>query len=633
MKKYIYILFAFITAFASCKKFTDIVPDNIATIDNAFNSTYEAQRFLNTCYSFLPQEGHPETNPAFNAGDEFWIYWPISGEDYGTLEPYEIARGVQTKVNPRMNYWDGFDNTSLWQGIRDCNIMLENIDKVPELPSGLKKRWIAEAKFLKAYFHWYLFRMYGPIPIVDKNLPITASVAEVRVMQQPVDSVVNYIANLLNEAASGSDGDGLPNKITNEGTELGRITRPAVLALKARLLVTAASPLFNGNTEMSGFKNKAGAILFNQTYNAAKWDAAVAACKTAIDAATAVGIKLFNFDPGPTIISPEIKLEMSIRGTVTERWNTELIWGSTIKPNATEILEAYACPQLERDFYSFAEKGQMAPTMKMAELFYSKNGVPINEDKTWDYVNRYKTKMSAPDEIYLKGNYETALLHFDREPRFYADLSFDGAKFYMKNKSNPIEIEAKAGQFAGKKQSRLFSVTGYTPKKLVNYSFVSTQSQFSVERYPWPVMRLGDLYLLYAEALNETGKSTEAISWLDKIRQRAGLQDVAQSWTSFSTNPSKYSSKDGLRNIIHQERLIEMAFEGSRFWDIRRWKEASGIMNAQVYGWDVSKAATVDYYRPIILYTQRFVSPRDYFWPIKENNITVNNNLVQNPGW
>src|SRR6186713_1653576 len=179
-----YLLLFIIFAPACKKSYLDIVPDNIATIDNAFANRNEAEKYLFTCYSYLPQEGHPDKNPAFSGGDEAWTYWPMT-EDYFFLDPYNIARGNMNKVDPYMNYWDGYDNKSLWQGIRACNIFLENLDHVPDVQPYVKTRWIAEAKFLKAYFHWYLFRMYGPIPIVDKNLSVTASPEEVKVYRQP----------------------------------------------------------------------------------------------------------------------------------------------------------------------------------------------------------------------------------------------------------------------------------------------------------------------------------------------------------------------------------------------------------------------------------------------------------------
>ncbi|WP_316818163.1 RagB/SusD family nutrient uptake outer membrane protein [Pedobacter nyackensis] len=617
----------------SCKKgFLDVVPDNVSTIDHAFANRNEAEKFLFTCYDGLPREGHPEMNAGMNTGDELWIYWPMpTGEDYSSLSPYNIARGLQNKDEPDLNYWDGYDGKSMWLGIRNCNIFLENIEKVRDLEPYMKDRWIAEAKFLKAYFHWYLFRMYGPIPIVDKNLPISASPDEVKVSRQPVDSVVNYITNLLDQAAAGEGSAGLPDKILNLSTELGRVTKPTALAIKARVLVTAASPLFNGNPDFGNFKNPDGKFLFNPTYEQKKWERAVEACKIAILAAKNAGVDLYRFSSATQTVDEATKIEMSIRNAVCEKWNAELIWGTTTKPNDTWTLQLYASPQLEASIPNSGLKGQLAPTLKMAELFYTENGVPITEDKTWDYANRFHLRTSTAADVGIQNGYQSVGLHFDREPRFYADMAFDGSTWFMKNGN--FNIQSKSGQYSGKKQSRIYSVTGYYTKKLVNWEMVVSPTSITVERYPWPVMRLGDLYLLYAEALNETDNKPLALEYLNMIRDRAGLKSVETSWTSYSNNPGKYLDKNGLRDIIHQERLIEMAFEGSRFWDLRRWKTARELLNQPIYGWDVIRSSYADYNRRVLLFNQSFNSPRDYFWPIKDNSLLVNPNLVQSVGW
>lgn len=617
----------------SCKKnFLDVVPDNVSTIDHAFSNRNEAEKFLFTCYDGLPREGHPEMNAGLNTGDELWIYWPMpTGEDYSSLSPYNIARGLQNKDEPELNYWDGYDGKSMWNGIRNCNIFLENIDRVKDVEPYMRDRWIAEAKFLKAYFHWYLFRMYGPIPIVDKNLPIYASAEEVKVSRQSADSVVNYIVNLLDEAAAGEGSVGLPDKIINQSTELGRITKPIALAIKARLLVTAASPLFNGNPDFANIKNPDGRALFNATYDQKKWERAAEACKLAITSAKNADIDLYRFISPTKPVDDFTKTEMSIRNAVCEKWNSELIWGTTTKPNDTWTLQLYASPQLDPNVPNSGLKGQLAPTMKMAELFYTENGVPITEDKTWDYANRFQLRTATTADLGIQDGYQSVSLHFNREPRFYADMAFDGSKWYMENGN--FNIQAKSGQHSGKKQSRIYSVTGYYTKKLVNWKMVASATNITVERYPWPVVRLGDLYLLYAEALNETDNKTLALEYVNMIRDRAGLKSVESSWTNFSKNPNKYTDKDGLREIIQQERLIEMAFEGSRFWDLRRWKRAGEFLNQPIYGWDVIQTSYSDYNRRVLLFNQSFNSPRDYFWPIKDYSILVNPNLVQNGGW
>lgn len=621
---------------ASCN-YLDIVPDNVATINNAFNSRSEAEKYLFTCYSFLPKEDHPEANPGFHAGDEFWIYWPIHVPDRYALDPYNIARGLQNKVNVNLNYWDGGFVASLWQGIRDCNIFLENVDQVPDLEPYMKKRWRAEAVFLKAYFHWYLLRMYGPIPVVDVNLPISATTEEVRVKRQPVDSVFNYVVDLIDQVTLGENQDALPNTITNEAIELGRLTRPAALAIKARILVTAASPLFNGNSDFANFTDKDGVALFNTTADPAKWVRAAEACRLAIEASHQANISLYEFDGGVMSVNDATKTEMSIRNAICEPWNNELIWGYTYSGAGdpllpSKLLQLYASPQLDPNNISINLRGQMAPTMKMAELFYTRNGVPIEEDKDWEYNRRFELRTTTAVDSLMQTGYTTVGLHFEREPRFYADLAFDGANFFMKNGTWPIQN--KSGQTSGIKQSRLYSVTGYYAKKLINWNLIPyTGGWVAMELYPWPVIRLADLYLLYAEALNESGQSAEALPYLNMIRERAGLATVEHSWASHSKNPEKYTTQSGLRAIIHRERLIELAFEGSRFWDLRRWKEAVNTLNEPIYGWDILGEDYETYNRKVLLFDQRFVGPRDYFWPLSDNAVTVNPNLVQNLGW
>jgi hypothetical protein len=272
----------------------------------------------------------------------------------------------------------------------------------------------------------------------------------------------------------------------------------------------------------------------------------------------------------------------------------------------------------------------------MAELFYSKNGVPIAEDKTWDYTHRFNLrKATHDDELYIKEGYTTAALNFDREPRFYANLGFDGGRWYGQGRfsdSDNVYVAAKFGQTANN-HAWSFSVTGYWPKKLVNYLDVSNAQQVTVEAYPWPVIRLGDLYLLYAEALNEAnGPGAETLKWINLVRERAGLKSVEESWSQYSKQPAAYQNQAGLRKIIHQERLIEMAFEGQRFWDLRRWKEAQQTLSQPVQGWNYTGKDEENYYQVRVLFNPSF-KRRDYLWPIKESEIIINNNLLQNPDW
>jgi hypothetical protein len=622
--------------FSACKDYLDIVPDNVATIDNAFSNRNEAEKYLYTCYSYLPGQNTAWGNVALMGADELWTFNPaLAGAN--NFQSCEIARGNQNINDPYMNFWDGTNGgTGLYKAIRDCNIFLDNVEntsKVIDLNSGLRKRWVCEIKFLKAYFHFYLLRMYGPIVIADKNLPIAATPEEVKLKRAPVDKVVNYIVALLDSAAVD-----LPEVIANRSAELGRLTRPAALTLKARVLLTAASPLFNGNPDFAGFKDKDGVLLFNATYDPVKWDRAAAACKEAIEYCEADGMDLYTFTSF-TKLSDTTKVQMSIRNSICEKWNNELIWG--LSGRQASAIQTDCMTRLDPAYplNIFGARELLNPTLEVTDLFYTDNGVPINEDKTWNYPARYSLRTATHEERFnLVEGYQVAAIHFNREPRFYADLAFDGSVWYMQNSrsgtdENTWTVKAKPGQLQAKVGAYNYSVTGLWAKKLVNWKFVLQQTSNTLEPYPWPELRLADLYLMYAEALNEAGRGSEALPWINKVRTRAGLKGVQESWATYSTKPTKYATKDGLREIIQQERGIELMFEGHRFWDLRRWKKADRVLNQGIHGWSIDQESEAGYYHPKLLFSQRFVAPRDYFWPLMQADLIVNPNLVQNPGW
>ena len=615
-------------ATAACQKFLNIVPDNVATLENAFSTHQTAEKYLFTCYAYMPSQGDMDRNPALAGEGEIIFPYPAIGFSNTTYE--QIARGNQNVVNPALNYWDGDGLVrSLFQGIRDCNIFLENIGQVHDVDDFERKRWIAEVQFLKAYYNFWLLRMYGPIPLVDKNLPISATVDEVKVHRLPIDSCITYIVQLLDSAAAG-----LPDRVVNPNSELGRMTRPIALATKAMVLVTAASPLFNGNTDYPDFNDANGTPFFNPTKDMQKWEKAAEACKAAIDLCHSLGKKLYYFSPSLTnpvaSATPRTFTKLSIRNAVTEQWNSEIIWGN---PNCnTDYIQNMALPPSVGQIMLGYSNSVASVPLNIVTLFYSKNGVPIDEDKTWNYERRYRLQQVPDSDRYdLQPGYTTAALNMDREARFYADLGFDGSSWFGQGRTDdnsPWYIEAKAGQAQGITGSG-YSITGYWPKKLVNFTSDGRANTY----YSWPVIRLSELYLMYAEALNEVGgPSPEVFPWIDSVRARAGLPTVAESWTQFSTNPDAYTTQAGLRDIIHHETLVEMAFEGKRFWNLRRWKEAPDVQNNYIQGWNVREEETAGYYQPQSVFSQNF-GLKDYFWPIKQEDLNVNTFLVQNPGW
>jgi len=616
----------------ACKKnYLDVAPDNVATLANAFTMRSEAEKYLATCYSYLPNDGDPTQNIAYMGCDEVWYQYPSASIN---ATNWAVARGGQNVTSPYINYWDGY----MFNAIRVCNTFLDNVgnlSEVPDLQIDERTRWLGEVMFLKAYYHFLLFRQYGPIPIVDKNLPIDAPLEETKTKRQPADSVVNYIANLLDSAAAR-----LPLNVLSPSTDDGHITKPIAQSIKARVLVYGASPLFNGNTDYASFKNKDGQQLFSQTVSVAKWQRAADAAKTAIATCSQAGISLYQFiNQTGFPLTDTTMVQMSIRNAVCDKWNVEWIWGNS--NSSTYQLQYSSMAHIDpANAGNSSIYGSMGPSLAVVKQFYSVNGVPINEDKTLDFSNMTQLRTGTHAERFnLIENYQTARINFDREPRFYADLGFDGGVWYMQNSpsntdDNTWTTQLRLGDFGA---GIPVTITTYYPKKMVNWKFAFLPDNGNhVEDYPFPNMRLADLYLLYAEALNEaSGPSADVYTYLNLIRARAGLGTVQDSWTNFSNNPTKYTTQAGLRSIIHQERDIEMSFEGSRFWDLRRWKEAAQTLNANITGWNRMGTAQNPqlFYTITTFFNMQFISPRDYLWPIAESDLQVNENLVQNPGW
>lgn len=639
-----YFLVGLLGIFCACD-YLDVVPDNIATIDNAFVNRTMAEKFLFTCYSYMP--AHADLNAqAFLISDEFWCPYPQYSQYFWNTPFQEIARGNQGVVSPCLDYWNGLKGGKpMFAALRDCNLFLERMEgHIPALQDYEKKRWVAEVKFLKAYYHYWLLRMYGPIPLIKTNLPVSAGVEEVKVYRQPVDDCFDYIASLLNEAVPD-----LPLIIDNEATENGRASQPIALALKAKILVEAASPLFNGNTDYASFKRNDGVQYFNQTYDVTKWEKAALACRNAIDTCHLAGFTLHYYRPGVTEnLPPEMITQMNIRTSVTEGnydLNNEIVWNNSMNNSGT--MQWRSTPYVAQSYTTTSMMFQptLAPPLKIAEMFYTDHGVPMDEDKEWvlsgKYTDRYNVKTATEEDKYNIGvGYQTAIMHFNREPRFYANLSFDGNLWYgISNYSvdNQWLIKTKVSDFAGKVNGFYYSITGYYPKKLVNHKNVVSVGSYSRVEYNWPVIRLADLYLLCSEAANEAyGPSHEdAYQWIDLVRERAGLENVVTSWAKYTSSSfqAKPTTKEGLRNIIQRERLIELANEGHRYWEIRRWKRGREIWHNQpIQGWDIEQSETDTYYRVRTIFIPQFTT-KDYFWPLRESDLSVNTNLDQNPGW
>ena len=618
----------------SCNDYLDIVPDRTQEVSLMFERKDAAYTALATCYSYLPQNDGLYATYAL-ASDE--ITTPFAKEP----NSIKLMKGEQEADNPIMGFWSGYGASgrgqgSLWDGIRSCNLLIDNIDRVVDMEQEEKNSWKAEAKLLKAYYHFLLLSNYGPIPIVDINPPIDASDEALRVYRKPVDEVFAYILQSIDEALID-----LPLRVlaTND---LGRMDKVIGHAIKSKVALLAASPLFNGNSEFySDFLDHQGQPFFNLNTDIAKWELAANVTREALDFATGQGVSIYEYvdTPNPYDVS-NIQLDFyktlyDLKYVITDKWNSELLWGDSHPVNGWWRLQAGTLMKDPTASSVEAAWQWISPTLRMAELYYSRNGLPIDEDLSFNYSGRYNiTTVPGDRKTYALPGLKTAYLHLDREPRFYASIGFDTGQY--RGWGELWTLRMRKGQTHGRiAQTSDYLISGYALKKLVHPDSEG-DGYDKLIRYPWPNARLAELYLNYAEAMNEAyGPSQEVFDALNKVRRRAGIPDVQEIWSNsfVAKSPNKHTTQDGLREIIHQERMIELAFEGHRYHDIRRWKIADTHFNTPVYGWSVDETSETGYYQIKQVGVRSFLSPRDYLQPIKTSELTTNPNLIQNPGW
>lgn len=644
MKKvliYITVLFCF-GAVASCS-FLDVIPDDIATVDMAFSNRQNAERYLGTCYNFLPNVLDPGYNAALTAGDD--VVWKTYKHQmfYDMTASWNLARGNQNTNEPYFNYWSG--GLCLFRGIHECNVFIANIDRVPDMSFNERSRWKAEVLTLKAYYLFWLFKYYGPIPLLKENFDISVDQDTMNQPREKVDDVVDYIVSLLDEAINMEYA--LPDKITSMYTEAGRITRMSALAIKAKVLVFAASPLFNGNTDYADFLDpRDGKPFFNQDASKEavklKWERAAEACKAAVEFAETKGYKLYSFDERVPFELNERSTElMTLTNIVPSRFSDEELFG----PGNRSSIAIQRYSQARLTSYMVGMNldyalSMHAPTLNMVSKYYSKNGVPIDEDNSGlDFSMNLTT--TPDDSYYYVNNYQTVNFHLNREPRFYSSIAFDGGKWFTaecESVESGFDVKIKKGDISGLQMENQSSATGYLPKKMVSWKNENRKEALVIYSYSVPIIRLADLYLMYSECLNEIKDKPdeEVYAPIQKVRHRAGLdkgRTLVETWAMYSDNSSKPLSKSGMREIIQRERAIELAFEGQYYDDLRRWKTAvKELNNKPIKGWSISESLPEGFYTEKTLYIKSF-TPKDYLWPLKQQDLYVNSKLVQNPLW
>jgi hypothetical protein len=286
----------------------------------------------------------------------------------------------------------------------------------------------------------------------------------------------------------------------------------------------------------------------------------------------------------------------------------------------------------------------MAASYAMAERYYTQNGLPIEEDLSYDYNGRQQitTTPGAADPAYqelrgfLQPGAEIVKLYLNREPRFYANLGITAG--YWRGHTvriNTMMFAGRDGGYNSSQHSTDFLTTGIGVQKFVHPESQSGAWQRTI-KYPYPIMRLADLYLMKAEALNEynDAPSGEVYAAINLVRQRAGVPNVEDVWAngSLARTVNKHRTKEGMRDIILQERSVELAFEGSHFWDMLRHKRATAAFSSPIWGWTHTGTTAQQFFNLQVKQSRRFTIT-DCLWPISLNEMNTNGKLIQNPGW
>jgi hypothetical protein len=653
-------LIAFIlglSVLTACSDFLNIVPDNTITLEDYFSNKEMAYNGLSNVYAGIPYN-HLIHNTEWLLGDD-WLGQMNATIAQSGLIGTRIMEGSQNSTSPLLGFWEGGNYaTDMYQSIRSANTFLEYIDLVKDMSDDEKKQWIAQVKFLKAYFHFILIQHYGPVTIVDKNLSPNATAEELFVNRNKVDECFDYVINLIKESIPD-----LNNDIMED--QLGMVDQTAAKAILARVMLFRASPLFNGNIDLFGdFYDHDGYTFFPMDEERSdrwlqKWRDALETVNEAIAHAEGEGYGLYTYDEQPYKFDMDdwnanrdvMQHLYSLRMLIVDPWNRECIWGRTYPMEQSGTIQDASNIRLPRTFTNGVQEttgnswNWAGATYQMMARYYTRNGLPIEVDRTYDRNNMYRivSTPNADSEEYepLHGIFQpgvmTINMYLNRELRFYANLGITGG--YWRGHQYRIETQMTGGTPGGYDPSVSqtdFFWTGIGVQKFVHPESKSG-SWIRQIHFPYPIIRMADLYLMKAEILNElNGPGQEVYNEINKVRQRAGIPNVEDVWSDpdlcNSLYLNRHLTRDGLREIIMRERSIEFAFEGSRYWDVVRYKRGPSEFNTPVTGWRGNAYGVQNFFRLEVKHRRRFLN-RNYLWPISLNEMNTNANLIQSPGW
>ena len=609
----ILVIAALMLAFTGCKKYLDKMPDDQLTLEMIFNDKIRTEDWLAGVYSGVPNPmwGYFKDQGFNIMGDDLTI--PAEWSPFGWRNVYSYTVG---DWNPT-SAWNPYYWIELPKRIRSGLIFLENVKPMPGVTAENVEVMKGQVRFLIAYYYSLMIEVYGPIPFKPGVIEaVDASAEELMMTQTPYDQVVDWIDTELKEVS------GILPEVYSDPHDWGKATSIMALAIRARTLLFAASPLFNGNPDFKNWKNANGENLFKQSYDVSKWARAAAAFKELITAAEGAGYGLYYEYNADGSIDPFMSYyNLSLRKF--SDGNKEIIFGRPDNPDLNGWL-AHHLP------IGMGGNGGMGVTQELVDAFYMKNGLPITDPNsnysesgfaTQDEVRATRWTGGGPNAgtVTTSGTYN---MYVNREPRFYVSVIFDGAW---------LGADRRKAEFVqGGRDTRLsFDApqNGYNVRKAVSLDVLPRENRFNYQ--PGILYRMAEAYLSYAEALNESDPGNAAIlEYVNLIRERGGIPGLETGL-----------SQAQMREAIRRERRIEFNCEGVRFNDIRRWKIGEETLNRQLFGMNFlgnvrsDDASNPNAFFKRTFYKNKMFNKKMYLWPVPQAQMDINPNLVQAPGY
>lgn len=649
-KIYISIITGVLTLFgaSSCSDYLDQVPSDILTLDKVFETRDNSMDYLASVYTYMPDEFEQRwtasgassqgTSGAWVAGcDEGEYVWDFNGAqtiNSGSLTP---------ETGFVYTYWEKY-----YKGIRAATVFMDNLHRCKTLSPGDLEQWTAEAKAVRAIYYYYLLRLYGPVPIINQPISEQTNLAGLQIPRNTVKEVIDYILSELDEAMN----SGLISNIKKSAEPgsvdkgLGHIDQAIAKAFKIQVRMLAASDLFNGsNSYFASLANTDGTLLF-PTYTEAEkkqlWADAAKEAKEFITTYVSNGYDLTRkYTNG--VLDPYLSYREAVRGYRSELTSfdagvgvnstsaAEMIWFRQRTNSSTQHYERTPKHFGANDYVRCS--GGMGATQEIVDSYFMANGLkPITgyqSDKKTPIIN---TASGYVDNGYSDADYLDPVTKrvfapkgvskawINREPRFYADITFDGQKWLYTGQGNVytgLQYNGNSGRGTG--NSNDYTKTGYVVRKSAPLGNWGENDRICI------LLRLAQIYLDYAEALQESNPGDpDILKYLNLIRERAGIPQ-------YGSGTGKIAVPTDMRQAIRDERRVELAFETNRYFDVRRWGIAEQTENKPIHGMDINKNGNDFFVRTEV--ENRVFEKKNYFFPLPSKDININKNMVQNPGW